>query len=93
MRRNSGFTLIELMIVAAIVAILAMIALPKFAGMVRKSKEAALKGKLGTLRSAFSLYYADTEGLVPSWAGGMASNSMRLVPRYLDEIPRITIPH
>lgn len=39
-RRAGGFTLIELMVVVAIVAILAAIAIPTFTGQVRKSRRA-----------------------------------------------------
>src|SRR6185503_6331222 len=60
-----GFTLIELMIVVAIIGILAAIAIPKFADLVTKSKEAAVKGTLGALRSAISIYYGDMEGTYP----------------------------
>ncbi len=66
-RARGGFTLIELMLVVAILALLAAIAIPKFADMVDKAREARMKGNLGTLRSALSIYYADNEGLYPKY--------------------------
>jgi prepilin-type N-terminal cleavage/methylation domain-containing protein len=62
----SGFTLIELMIVVAIIGILAAIAIPKFAELIRKSNEGSNRGNLGALRSALSIYYGDMEGNWPT---------------------------
>ncbi len=62
---RSGFTLIELMIVVAVISILAVIALPKFGRMVQKAREARTKGNLGALRSAISIYYGDNDGFFP----------------------------
>src|SRR3954469_5908014 len=62
---SKGFTLIELMIVVAIIGILAAVAIPKFADLVTKSKEAAVKGSIGAVRSAVSIYYGDQEGAYP----------------------------
>lgn len=87
-RTVRGFTLIELMIVVAIIGLLAAIAIPKFADLVQKSKEAATKGKLGTVRSAVSLYYANNEGIYP----GDHWESLTLGGKYLDEIPPIEVP-
>ncbi len=61
-----GFTLVELMIVVAVMSVLTAIAIPKFADMVRKSREATIKGNLGAIRGALSIYYADMEGKYPS---------------------------
>jgi prepilin-type N-terminal cleavage/methylation domain-containing protein len=83
-----GFTLIELMIVVAIIGILAAIAIPKFADLVTRSKESSVKGSLGALRSAVSIYYSDNEGFFPTdLNAGLTTNS-----KYLQIIPTVTIP-
>ena len=87
MRRKAGFTLIELMIVVAIIGILAAIAVPKFAELIRKSHEGKLKGTLGSLRSALAVYYADMEGQYP---GDM--NSLTLSGKYMASLPTIRVP-
>ncbi|MFA6319108.1 MAG: prepilin-type N-terminal cleavage/methylation domain-containing protein [Elusimicrobiota bacterium] len=61
-----GYTLIELMIVVAVIGALASIAVPKFASALRNANEAATKGKLGAIRTSLQIYYADTEGQYPS---------------------------
>jgi prepilin-type N-terminal cleavage/methylation domain-containing protein len=67
MKNNKkGFTLIELMIVVAIIGILAAIAIPKFADLINKSKEGATKGGLSSVRSAVQVYYGDNEGWFPT---------------------------
>ncbi len=87
--RHSGFTLIELMMVVAIIGLLAAIVLPKFGNLIVKSKEAAIKGYLGSIRSALSIYYTDNEGILPLNCGQVKSS---LVPKYIIDIPFIKIP-
>jgi prepilin-type N-terminal cleavage/methylation domain-containing protein len=89
-RTIHGFTLIELMIAAAILGVLAMIAVPKFADMVIRAKEAVVLGQLGAVRSAYKLYYADTEGVTPDLSGPSSGTDL-LLP-YLDPMPTIAIP-
>ncbi|HMU95245.1 MAG TPA: prepilin-type N-terminal cleavage/methylation domain-containing protein [Elusimicrobiota bacterium] len=84
----TGFTLIELMLVVAIIGLLSAIALPKFANLVNRSKEASIKGNLGVLRSAMSLYYADNEGWVPR----VSSPGDFYVEKYIDSVPLPTLP-
>ncbi|MBL0349520.1 MAG: prepilin-type N-terminal cleavage/methylation domain-containing protein [Elusimicrobia bacterium] len=83
-----GFTLIELMIVVAIIGLLAAIAIPKFAELVRKSKEASVKGQLGSMRSAISIYYSNNEGIYP----GDDLSALTIGGMYLNEIPVTAIP-
>jgi prepilin-type N-terminal cleavage/methylation domain-containing protein len=85
--RLEGFTLIELMIVVSIIAILASIVVPKFADLVRKSKEAQSKGSLGSLRSAVNIYYSDMEGQFPIYFDAMTVSG-----KYLSNIPMLRLP-
>ena len=57
-RNTKGFTLMELIIVIAILGILAAIALPKFSGFTEKAKEAADKATAATISNAVKLYVA-----------------------------------
>ncbi len=91
---KKGFTLIELMIVVAIIGILAAIAIPKFADLITKSRESSIKGSLGAVRGAITIYYSDTEGTWPGPDGAAASfvNALTLSGKYLEALPGITIP-
>jgi prepilin-type N-terminal cleavage/methylation domain-containing protein len=93
-RQIRGFTLIELMITATILGILSMIAIPKFAGLILKSKEAAVKGNLGAVRGAFRICIADNsiDEFLPSpdfWIDDVGDS---LAPKYIDQIPLIRTP-
>ena len=54
--RQAGFTLVELLIVAIILAILAAIVVPQFASTTTDAQEAALRANLSAIRGAISLY-------------------------------------
>jgi general secretion pathway protein G len=60
-RSQSGFTLIELMIVMAIIGILATLAIPSFVVAVKHAREAVLKEDLQTMRSAIDSYTMDKQ--------------------------------
>jgi len=56
-----GFTLIELMIVMAIIGLLAAIAVPRFLASVTRAKEAVLREDLHVMRVAIQSYTVDKE--------------------------------
>jgi type IV pilus assembly protein PilA len=86
--KQKGFTLIELMIVVAIIGILAAIAIPRFAQMLEKSREGATKGNLGSIKSAASIYYGDTQG---TWPSTLQSYSTYAFSKYLDNISPVKV--
>jgi len=59
MRSRRGFTLIELMIVVAIIGILASIAIPNFLQLLLRTKRAELPMNLDAVRTAEAGYYAE----------------------------------
>jgi general secretion pathway protein G len=58
-RAQRGFTLLELIIVIAIIGILAAIAMPAMKDMPTRANEAVLKTNLHTLRDVIDQYYGD----------------------------------
>ena len=54
-----GFTLLELIIVIAIIGILATIAMPALKDMPRRANESVLKTNLRTIRDLIDQYYGD----------------------------------
>jgi len=60
MRSQKGFTLIELIIVMAIVALLLTLAAPRYFHSIERSKEAVLRANLATTREALDKFRGDT---------------------------------
>ncbi len=65
-----GFTLIELMVTVAIVAILAAVALPAYTDYVRRGKITEATSTLSELRLRAEKYYADNRSYQPDPASG-----------------------
>ncbi len=74
LRKTGAFSLVELLIVIIIIAVLAAVAIPRFANSSQRSKESALRANLKLYRNAIELYKADT-GVYPTALSDLAATS------------------
>ena len=65
-QRNSGFSLIELVIVVVIIGIIAAIAIPRLSRGSAGAADSAVSGNLAVLRSAIDLFATEHGGTYPS---------------------------
>ncbi len=79
-----GFTLIEMMIVVAIIAILASILVPNFVRARAQAQTAACEANLKEIATALELYQTDNDRYPPS--GTVNASNTDLQP-YLKQVP------
>ena len=70
MKRDKGFSLIELMVAVAIVGILAAVAIPSYLGVQKRSARTEAKTNLESLRLLQEQYFAENNDYTPAIAGG-----------------------
>lgn len=79
-RARGGFTVIELLVVLAVVALLAAVATPRYVQQVERAREVALRESLFRMREAIDHFHAD-QARYPDALGELVAR------RYLRALP------
>ena len=78
--KRHGFTLLELLVVMAIIATLLTVAVPRYFHSLQRSKETVLRQDLTTLRESIDKFYGDTGKYPPTLAALVEKHYLRNIP-------------
>ena len=84
--KDAGFTLLELMIVMAIIGVLAVVAIPKFTGAMKSAREAVLREDLHVMRMAIDSFTEDKQKGPSSLEDLITEGYLKVIP--VDPITR-----
>ena len=79
-KQDAGFTLVELMIVMAIIGVLAVVAVPSYITALKHAREAVLKEDLHILRSAIDSYTMDKQKAPQSLDDLVQEGYLKVIP-------------
>lgn len=88
MKNQEGFTLLEMMVVVAIIAILAGILVPNFSRARSQAQTSACIGNEKVIATALELYFTDKQAYPASASvGGSGSTFMTAMNGYMNQTP------
>lgn len=91
MKKNAGFTLVELIVVIAILAILAGVAIPVYSGYIGKAKEAADLQVLDAIKTATVFAAVDTDSEHDANVTEITVSGAGVVTAYKDGTTAVTV--
>jgi type IV pilus assembly protein PilA len=85
-REESGFTLVELLVVMLILGLLAAIAIPSFFNQRNKAKDASAKEAVRTLQTSIETYATDNDGKYTGADAGAATDNLNVIEPSLNDV-------
>jgi len=92
---KKAFTLVELMIIVAILGILAAITLPEFQGQTKQAKESVAKDSIRSLRVQIEVYTAQNNGAPPGYLANntatiptLTNFNSQMLGKYIQTMPK-----
>ena len=99
-QKQTGFTIVELLIVVVVIAILAAITIVSYNGITTNARDSQRKNDIATITKALEMYYVDN-GRFPASSGSSTINTSwsttadtswqtlknQLVPKYISALP------
>ena len=79
-KQDAGFTLVELMIVMAIIGVLAVVAVPSYISAIKHAREAVLREDLHILRAAIDSYTMDKQKAPQSLDDLVQEGYLKIIP-------------
>jgi general secretion pathway protein G len=79
-KKDDGFTLLELMVVMAIISVLATLAIPSFIQALKSAREAVLKEDLQVMRAAIDSYTMDKQKAPQSLDDLIQDGYLKVIP-------------
>ena len=90
-RKESGFTIVELLVVIVVIAILASISVVSYNGIQQRARDSARDSAVRSLKLALEVYKSDINTYPAPVAAGTGVNvtalTSALVPTYISKIP------
>jgi general secretion pathway protein G len=86
--KKNGFTLIEILVAASIIAVLSVVGVTSFTSINKRSRDARRKSDVEQVRSALEMWRSDNGSYPGNTTWQILSNQLSgLVPNYLPALP------